>query len=111
MNSRIAVSIHIVDPAMLCRTWLEISYRHDMLRAEKLVVEVQSILYYLEDCDIHFSYVRGHSGNLGNERADLLAKEGTCRDMPFDVCAIVSLEALSLGKNCFLLEHRILGLA
>ncbi|GFV69915.1 RNase H domain-containing protein [Trichonephila clavipes] len=47
---------------------------------EKLVVEVQSILYYL-DCDIHFSYVRGHSGNLGNDRADQLAKEATCRDM------------------------------
>ncbi|GFW84232.1 RNase H domain-containing protein [Trichonephila clavipes] len=32
---------------------------------EKLVVEFQSTLFYL-DCDIHFSYVRGHSGNLGN---------------------------------------------
>ncbi|GFW68484.1 RNase H domain-containing protein [Trichonephila clavipes] len=41
---------------------------------EKLVVEVQSILYYL-DCDIHFSYVRCHSGNLGNDRADQSAKE------------------------------------
>ncbi|GFY10443.1 hypothetical protein TNCV_1463331 [Trichonephila clavipes] len=47
---------------------------------EKLVVEVQSVLYYL-DCDIHFSYVRGHSGNLGNDRADQLAKEATCQDM------------------------------
>ncbi|GFU28790.1 RNase H domain-containing protein [Trichonephila clavipes] len=47
---------------------------------EKLVVEDQSILYYL-DCDIHFSYVRGHSGNLGNDRADQLAKEATCQDM------------------------------
>ncbi|GFW19000.1 RNase H domain-containing protein [Trichonephila clavipes] len=47
---------------------------------EKLVVEVQSILYYL-DCDIHFSCVRGHSRNLGNDRADRLAKETTCEDM------------------------------
>ncbi|GFV97077.1 RNase H domain-containing protein [Trichonephila clavipes] len=47
---------------------------------EKLVVEVQSIQYYL-DCDIHFSYVRGHSGNLGNDRADQLAKEATCQDI------------------------------
>ncbi|GFW24284.1 RNase H domain-containing protein [Trichonephila clavipes] len=47
---------------------------------EKLVVEVLSILYYL-DCDIHFSYVRGHSGNLGNDRADQLVKEATCQDM------------------------------
>ncbi|GFT62733.1 RNase H domain-containing protein [Trichonephila clavipes] len=47
---------------------------------EKLVVEVQSILYYI-DCDIHFSYVRGHSGNLGNDRADQLANEATCQDM------------------------------
>ncbi|GFV06646.1 hypothetical protein TNCV_2949681 [Trichonephila clavipes] len=47
---------------------------------EKLVVEVQSILYYL-DCNIHFSYVRGHSGNLGNDRVNQLAKEATCQDM------------------------------
>ncbi|GFV29762.1 RNase H domain-containing protein [Trichonephila clavipes] len=47
---------------------------------EKLVVEVQPILFYL-DCDIHFSYVRGHSGNLGNDRADQLAKEATCQDV------------------------------
>ncbi|GFX60610.1 RNase H domain-containing protein [Trichonephila clavipes] len=47
---------------------------------EKLVVDVQSILYYL-DCDIHFSYVRSHSGNPGNDRADQLAKEATCQDM------------------------------
>ncbi|GFW25937.1 RNase H domain-containing protein [Trichonephila clavipes] len=47
---------------------------------EKLVVEFQSILYYL-DCDIHFSYVRGHSGNLGNDRVHQLAKEATCQDM------------------------------
>ncbi|GFV52811.1 RNase H domain-containing protein [Trichonephila clavipes] len=37
-------------------------------------------LYYL-DCDIPFSYVRGHSGSLGNDRADQLAKEATCQDM------------------------------
>ncbi|GFU71014.1 RNase H domain-containing protein [Trichonephila clavipes] len=77
---------------------------------EKLVVEVQSIMFYL-DCDIHFSYAEGHSGNLGNDRADQLAKEATCQDVkPFDVCAIVQLETFSLGKNCFFLEHRVLGL-
>ncbi|GFV48854.1 hypothetical protein TNCV_641591 [Trichonephila clavipes] len=48
---------------------------------EKLVVEVQSILYNFEDCDIHFSYVRSHSGNLGKDRAAQLAKEATCQDM------------------------------
>ncbi|GFT81355.1 RNase H domain-containing protein [Trichonephila clavipes] len=47
---------------------------------EKLVVEVQSILYYLDDY-IHFSCVRGHSGNLSKDRADHLAKEATCQDM------------------------------
>ncbi|GFX22771.1 hypothetical protein TNCV_4839081 [Trichonephila clavipes] len=47
---------------------------------EKLIVEVQSILYYLEDCDITF-LIRGHSGNLGNDRVDQLAKEATCQDM------------------------------
>ncbi|GFU88995.1 hypothetical protein TNCV_2894431 [Trichonephila clavipes] len=31
----------------------------------------------LEDCDIHFSYVQSHSGNLGNDRVDQLAKETT----------------------------------
>ncbi|GFX49475.1 transposable element Tcb2 transposase [Trichonephila clavipes] len=50
------------------------------LHTKKLVEEVQSILYYL-DCDIHFSYVRGNSGNLGNDRADQLTKEATCQDM------------------------------
>lgn len=45
-------------------------------------MEVQSILHALENVvEIHFSYVRGHSGNLGNERADMLAKEATCRDI------------------------------
>ncbi|GFS95490.1 RNase H domain-containing protein [Trichonephila clavipes] len=53
---------------------------HSVNSTEKLAVEVQSILYYL-DCDIHFSYVRGHSGNVGHDRADQLAKEATCQDM------------------------------
>ncbi|GFX53918.1 hypothetical protein TNCV_1598641, partial [Trichonephila clavipes] len=36
----------------------------------------------LQDCcDIHFSYVRGHRGNLGNDRADQLAKGANCQDM------------------------------
>ncbi|GFV71720.1 hypothetical protein TNCV_3535081 [Trichonephila clavipes] len=34
-----------------------------------------------EDCDIHFSYARGHSGNLGNDRADQLAKAATSQYM------------------------------
>ncbi|GFV16134.1 RNase H domain-containing protein [Trichonephila clavipes] len=59
----------------------------------KLVVEVQSILFHL-DCDIHFPYVRGHSGNLGNDRADQLAKEATCQDMNKYV-PFVPLEAVS----------------
>ncbi|GFW39071.1 uncharacterized protein TNCV_1830631 [Trichonephila clavipes] len=39
------------------------------------------MLYSLEDCDIHFSYVQGHSGNLGNDRVNQLAKEATSQDM------------------------------
>ncbi|PRD29477.1 UNVERIFIED_CONTAM: hypothetical protein NCL1_29302 [Trichonephila clavipes] len=77
---------------------------------EKLVVEVQSILYYL-DYEIHFSHVQVHSGNLGNDTANQLAKEATCQNMkPFDVCTIVPLETFSLGKNCFFQEHQVLGL-
>ncbi|GFW83823.1 RNase H domain-containing protein [Trichonephila clavipes] len=47
---------------------------------ERLVVEVQSILYYI-GCDIHLSYVRGYIRNLGNDRADQLAKDATCQDV------------------------------
>ncbi|GFX17789.1 hypothetical protein TNCV_475891 [Trichonephila clavipes] len=47
----------------------------------KLVVNVQSILYYLEDCDILFSEVQGHSGNLCNNRMNQLAIEATSQDM------------------------------
>lgn len=47
---------------------------------EKLVVEIHSILCALENnVEIHFSYIRGHSGNVGNERADELAKQATRR--------------------------------
>lgn len=50
--------------------------QHNTVSAEKLVVEIHSILYALENViEIHFSYVRGHCGNLGNERADQLAKQ------------------------------------
>lgn len=46
---------------------------------EKLVVEIHCILYALENVvEIHFSYVRGHSSNLGNERADQLLLEACC---------------------------------
>ncbi|GFY30589.1 retrovirus-related Pol polyprotein from transposon opus [Trichonephila clavipes] len=48
---------------------------------EKLVVKVQSIMYNLEDCDTHFSYVWGDSGNIGNDRAYQLAKGAICQDM------------------------------
>ncbi|GFW06989.1 hypothetical protein TNCV_3691851 [Trichonephila clavipes] len=34
---------------------------------------------HLSKSGIHFSYVRGHSGNLGNDSADQLAKEATCQ--------------------------------
>ncbi|GFW83760.1 hypothetical protein TNCV_668731 [Trichonephila clavipes] len=39
-----------------------------------------SILFYV-DCGIHFSIIWDHSGNLGKDRADQLAKEATCQDM------------------------------
>ncbi|GFX37659.1 RNase H domain-containing protein [Trichonephila clavipes] len=57
---------------------------------EKLVVKVQSILYYLEDCDIHFSYVRGHSENLGDDTVDQLIKEATCQDMDLSMSVLLS---------------------
>ncbi|GFW14892.1 hypothetical protein TNCV_1563541 [Trichonephila clavipes] len=51
-------------------------------------MEVQPTLYNHEDCDIHFSYVRGHSGNLG--RVDQLAKEATCQDMYLSMSVALS---------------------
>lgn len=49
---------------------------------EKLVVEVQSTLDVLDSAvEIHFAYIRGHSGNFGNERADQLAKQATGQDI------------------------------
>ena len=79
--------------------------------SEKLVVEVQSILYRfcdIESCEIYFLYVSRHSGVLGNERADQLAKEVTgfwyrssC------VCTVVS---FSMAWSCFGLVLWIFGL-
>ncbi|GFV23287.1 hypothetical protein TNCV_4780011 [Trichonephila clavipes] len=73
---------------------------------KKLVMEVQSVLYHLEDCDIHFSYVLGHSGNFGNDRANQLTKETTCQDMNVSMSVL-----LSHWKHlaCFHLEFQILG--
>ncbi|GFX22980.1 hypothetical protein TNCV_2086881 [Trichonephila clavipes] len=48
---------------------------------ENLLVAIQSIMYNLEDCDIHFTYVQGNRGNFSNGRVDQLAKEATCQDM------------------------------
>ncbi|GFV61584.1 RNase H domain-containing protein [Trichonephila clavipes] len=78
---------------------------------EKSVVEVQSILYNLEDCTSTFFMLRAiveisvmrYSRSVG-QRGNLPRYE------PFDVCAVVPLEAFSLGKNCFRLELRIFGL-
>ncbi|GFX36481.1 hypothetical protein TNCV_1254541 [Trichonephila clavipes] len=39
--------------------------------------------------------------NIGNDRADQLARGNLPRYEPFDVCAIVPLEAFSSRKNCF----------
>ncbi|GFY05024.1 uncharacterized protein TNCV_561561 [Trichonephila clavipes] len=68
-------------------------------------LDVQSILFYL-DCDIHFSYVWCHSGNLSNDRADQLAKEATCQDV--NLLMSVPLETFSLRKNCFFLNTEFL---
>nr|XP_042903993.1 uncharacterized protein LOC122270499 [Parasteatoda tepidariorum] len=57
----------------------------DTTSTEKLVVEIHSILNALENVTIHFSYVRGHSGILGNERADQLAREATCGEIDLRV--------------------------
>ncbi|GFX36217.1 hypothetical protein TNCV_2065551 [Trichonephila clavipes] len=62
---------------------------------KKLVVEVQSILYNLEDCNIHFSYAQCHNGNLSNDRADQLTKEAPCEDMNFLMSVLVALEAFN----------------
>ncbi|GFU56994.1 RNase H domain-containing protein [Trichonephila clavipes] len=76
---------------------------------EKLVVEVQSILYYLE-CDIHFSYDRGHSGNLGYDRADQLAKEATCQNINLLISVpLFHWKNLAWERTVSSWKHRILG--
>ncbi|GFY20638.1 hypothetical protein TNCV_1118721 [Trichonephila clavipes] len=74
----------------------------------KLAGKVQSNQIYLEDCGINFPHVRSRSGNLDNNRADqrgILPGYG-----PFDVCAVIPMNAFCLGKNSFDLNHRIPGL-
>ena len=62
-------------------------------------------LYDIGGCEIYFSYVRIHSGVLGDERADQLAKEVT----GFDIDLPVSVP-FSHFKPCgFGLELRIFG--
>ncbi|GFV74658.1 hypothetical protein TNCV_1177961 [Trichonephila clavipes] len=72
----------IIELAMLSKFNMNQQMREEARQAlENLVVAIQFIMYYLEDCDIHFSCVLGHSGNFGNDRADQFAKEATCQDM------------------------------
>ncbi|GFU58686.1 hypothetical protein TNCV_1278481 [Trichonephila clavipes] len=51
-----------------------------------------------------------YSGNIGNVRADQLAKEATRKNMNLSMSVPLTLETISLEKNCFHLELQILGL-
>ncbi|KFM75507.1 hypothetical protein X975_25314, partial [Stegodyphus mimosarum] len=51
----------------------------NIFSCNKLLVTSHGILKDLNNkgVDVHFSHVRSHTGNLGNERADWLAKQAT----------------------------------
>ncbi|GFX33001.1 probable protein phosphatase CG10417 [Trichonephila clavipes] len=55
--------------------------------SNNIIVEIQKQLKSLRDknISIDFAFVRGHTGVLGNERADLLAKAATKRKTDIDV--------------------------
>ncbi|GFW62881.1 uncharacterized protein TNCV_4452301 [Trichonephila clavipes] len=55
--------------------------------SNNLIVEIQNQLKSLRDknISIDFTFVRGHTGVLGNERADWLAKAATKRKIDIDV--------------------------
>ena len=78
---------------------------------EKLVVEVQSIFYRLCDvggCEIYFSYVRSHSGVLGNERVDQLAKEATGYDLNLPMSVPLSHLAWHESVSAYLASSKAL---
>ncbi|GFT72178.1 hypothetical protein TNCV_2272671 [Trichonephila clavipes] len=70
-----------IRPQMLEKVIENWTSRLDYIRASRRSPMPEIIFKIFLDCDIHFSYVWGHSGNLGNDRADQLAKEVTCQDM------------------------------
>ncbi|GFT35279.1 HTH CENPB-type domain-containing protein [Trichonephila clavipes] len=70
-----------IRPQMLEKVIENWTSRLDYIRASRGSPMPEIIFKIFLDCDIHFSYVWGHSGNLGNDRADQLAKEVTCQDM------------------------------
>ncbi|GFV36615.1 uncharacterized protein TNCV_104361 [Trichonephila clavipes] len=55
--------------------------------SNNIIVEIQKQLKSLRDKNIaiYFAFVRGHTGVLGNERADWLAKPATNRKIDIDV--------------------------
>ncbi|GFU92472.1 RNase H domain-containing protein [Trichonephila clavipes] len=55
--------------------------------SNNIIVEIQKQLKSLRDkhISIDFAFVRGHTGVLGNERADWLAKAATKRKIDIDV--------------------------
>ncbi|GFX18018.1 uncharacterized protein TNCV_1576971 [Trichonephila clavipes] len=55
--------------------------------SDNIIVEIQKQLKSLRDknISIDFAFVRGHTGVLGNERADWLAKAATKRKIDIDV--------------------------
>ena len=56
--------------------WKQNSWRTKAKKAVKNKDLWQKLDYLSSQHDIHWQWVRGHAGNLGNERADQLAREG-----------------------------------
>ena len=83
-------TIFIVPIALCTDSLSSLHLLRNVTSTEKLVVEVLPILYHFCDiggCEIYFSYVRSHSGVLGNDRVDQLVKEttGVHIDLPSSV--------------------------
>ncbi|GFX94790.1 RNase H domain-containing protein [Trichonephila clavipes] len=70
--------------------------------SNNIIVEIQKQLKSLKDknISIDFAFVRGHTGVLGNERTDWLAKAATKRKIDIDV---------NIPKSFYKKEWRSLG--
>ncbi|XP_054715555.1 uncharacterized protein LOC129225035 [Uloborus diversus] len=98
VQHRISDECSVFQAELLCLNlavkWLQNFYNTSgtvkfiISSTERLVVEVHSIHSALENvADVHFTYIRGHSGNFGSERTDQLAKQATRRgiDLNMDI--------------------------